>query len=52
MEAVEELIGALERGDNLAAAARRADEMRSRDWLFPAVLDAVAHALHGAPVRV
>lgn len=52
VEAVEELVGALERGDDLAGAARRAAEMRSRDWLFPAVLDAVERVLHASPVRV
>ncbi len=52
MDSVEELVGALERGDDLAGAARRADEMRSRDWLFPAVLDSVERALHGSPARV
>jgi 1,4-alpha-glucan branching enzyme len=52
MESVEELVGALERGDDLVGAARRAAEMRSRDWLFPTVLDAVEHALHGSPALV
>jgi 1,4-alpha-glucan branching enzyme len=52
IEAVEELVRALERGDDLASAASRAAEMRSRDWIFPDVLDAVERALHGAPVGV
>jgi 1,4-alpha-glucan branching enzyme len=52
MESVEELIGALERGDDLSAAARRAEQMRSQDWLFPAVLDSVERALFASPALV
>jgi 1,4-alpha-glucan branching enzyme len=52
MESVEELVGALERGGDLAGAARRAAEMRSRDWLFPTILDSVERALHASPARL
>ncbi|MFI5311412.1 MAG: 1,4-alpha-glucan branching protein domain-containing protein [Gemmatimonadales bacterium] len=48
-DAVDHLVGALERGDDLDAAVRHAEELRSRDSLFPDVLDAVARALDPSP---
>ncbi|HEY5219355.1 MAG TPA: 1,4-alpha-glucan branching protein domain-containing protein, partial [Gemmatimonadaceae bacterium] len=44
-DATEELVAALESGHDLAGAAVRAEELRTRDGLFPNVLDAVARAL-------
>jgi 1,4-alpha-glucan branching enzyme len=49
-DAVDELVGALERGGDLTTATARAVELGEQDFVFPLVLAAVARAVTGAVV--